>query len=140
MYRNPAHPDAEGIADDGGDESGEDQSPAAKTVIQVHQWIPPAASALACREGEAESEACALILALDVAYERFAYMGNKVIERPVFFLASIELALQFGFFVLIRLPQRRLVYLRDSHWTSLSPDGPSSLATRSVVSFPHFMH
>jgi len=70
----------------------------------------------------------------------FAYMGDKVIERPVFFLARVELAFQFGIIVLVRLPKRRLVYFRDCHWISLLSAGPSLLATRFVVSLPHFVH
>ena len=37
MRRKPAHPDAEGIADDGGDENGEQQRPAAKVMIKIHR-------------------------------------------------------------------------------------------------------
>src|ERR1700730_594913 len=35
MRRKPSHPDAEGIADDGGDENGKHQRPAAKVAIEV---------------------------------------------------------------------------------------------------------
>jgi hypothetical protein len=73
-------------------------------------------------------------------YDGFAYMDAKVIERPVFFLASVELAFQRGIVVPVQPPRRRLVYFGDGHWISLFPDGPSSLATRSVVSLPHFVH
>src|SRR5712671_5427531 len=65
-------------------------------------------------------------------------LGDKVIERPVFFLANGEVAFRFGIVVLSRLPQRRFVYFRDSHWTSLPPDSPFSLVTRSVAWLPHF--
>jgi hypothetical protein len=37
MRRKPSHPDAEGIADNGGDENGKHQRPAAKVVIEVHR-------------------------------------------------------------------------------------------------------
>ena len=37
MRRKPSHPDAEGIADDGGDENGKRQRPAAKVEIEVHR-------------------------------------------------------------------------------------------------------
>src|SRR5450631_4582007 len=37
MRRKPSHPDAEGIADDGGDENGKHQRPAAKVAIEVHR-------------------------------------------------------------------------------------------------------
>jgi hypothetical protein len=53
-----------------------------------------------------------LLLVLDVTYDGFAYIGDKVIERPIFFLARVEFAFQFGVIVLVRFPQRRLVYFR----------------------------
>src|ERR1035437_1855970 len=37
MHRKPTHPDAQGIADDGRDENGEHQRPAAKVAIEVHR-------------------------------------------------------------------------------------------------------
>jgi hypothetical protein len=37
MRRKPSHPDAKGIADDGGDENGKHQRPAAKVAIEVHR-------------------------------------------------------------------------------------------------------
>ena len=73
-------------------------------------------------------------------YDGFAYVDAKVIERPVFFLASVELAFQAGIVVSVRLARRRLDYFGGGHSISLSPDGPSLLATRSVVSLPHFVH
>ena len=73
-------------------------------------------------------------------YDGFAYMDAKVIERPVFFLASGALAFQPGIVIPVRLPQCRLDYFGDGHSISLSPDDPSSLATRSLVSLPHFVH
>jgi hypothetical protein len=36
-----------------------------------------------------------------VTDDGFAYMGDKVIERPVFLLARVELAFQFGIIVLV---------------------------------------
>ena len=82
MRRKPPHPDAQGIADDGGDENGEHQRPAAKVVIEVHRWIPSAALTVAGTEGRSrERKPCALLLVLDVTYDGFAYMGDKVIER-----------------------------------------------------------
>jgi hypothetical protein len=82
----------------------------------------------------------ALLRVLDVMYDGFANMDAKVIERPVFFLAGVELAFQPGIVVPVRLPQARFDYFGDGHSISLPPDGPSSLATRSVVSLPHFVH
>jgi hypothetical protein len=43
MVRKPPHPDAEGIADDSGDESGKHERPAAKIVIEVHRMSTAAA-------------------------------------------------------------------------------------------------
>ena len=37
MRRKPAHPDAEGIADDGGNENGENQRPAAIAAKEIHR-------------------------------------------------------------------------------------------------------
>jgi hypothetical protein len=110
-------------------------------VIEVHRWIPSAALTVAGTEGRSrERKPCALLLVLDVTYDGFAYMGDKVIERPVFFLARVKFAFQFGVVVLVRFPQRRLVYFRDCHFISLPPNGPYWGATRSVVSLPHFVH
>ena len=93
MRRKPPHPDAEGIADDGGDENGEHQRPAAKIVTKVNRISTVAASPKpAHRKQSRQRKFCALLLVLDVTYDGFAYMGDKVIERPVFFLASVELA------------------------------------------------
>jgi hypothetical protein len=83
---------------------------------------------------------CSLLLVLDVTYDGFAYMGDKVIERPVFFLARVELAFQFVIVVLVRLPKRRLAYFQGYHWILLPSGDPSSLATRFVVSLPHLVH
>jgi hypothetical protein len=45
-------------------------------------------------EGKAEErKLVALLLVLDVTYDGVAYMGDKFIERPVFFLASVEFAI-----------------------------------------------
>jgi len=89
----PPRPDAEGIADDGGDENGEHKRTAAKVVIEVHRTglasngpKPRPARRSQCRE----RKLCALPLALDVTYDGFTYMGDKAVERPVFFLAGVE--------------------------------------------------
>jgi hypothetical protein len=50
MVRKPPHPDAEGIADDSGDENGEHQRPAAKIVIEVDRTSTAAASTLTTQE------------------------------------------------------------------------------------------
>jgi hypothetical protein len=52
-------------------------------------------------EQGAERTPCPLLLVLDVTDDGFAYMGDKVIERPVFLLARVELAFQFGIIVLV---------------------------------------
>jgi hypothetical protein len=141
MRRKPPHPDAEGIADDGGDENGEHQGPAAKVMIKLHRISTVCGQQRPIRKRpDRERRTRALPLVFEVAYDGFAYMGNKAVERPVFFLASVELASRSGIVALIRLPQRRSVYFRDSDWSSLSSKGPSSLATRSVVSLPHLVH
>jgi hypothetical protein len=123
-------------ADDSGDNNGEHQRPAAKIVMEVHRK----GAAGAQQEQGREREPCSLLLVLDVTYDRFAYMGDKVIERPVFFLARVKFAFQFGLVVLVRFPQRRLVYFRDCHFISLPPNGPYRVDTRSVVSLPHVVH
>jgi hypothetical protein len=69
-----------------------------------------------------------LLLVLDVTYDGFAYMGDKVIERPVFFLARVKFAFQFGVVVVVRFPQRRLLYFRDCHF--ISPSSQRSLLGR----------
>jgi hypothetical protein len=92
-------------------------------------------------KGQTEREGLALY---------FRYLKWRMTASPIsairllrglfFFLASVELASQSGIVAVIRLPQRRLVYFRDGHWSSLPSNGPSSLATRSVVSLPHRVH
>jgi hypothetical protein len=141
MGRQPSHPDAEGIADDSRDEYGEDQLTDAKIAIEVHRLSTAAASRLP-HTGRATLRAIALLLllVLDVTYDGFAYVGDKVIERPVFFLARVEFVFQFGVVVLVRFPQRGLVYFRDCHFISLPPNGPYWVGNRSVVSLPHFVH
>jgi hypothetical protein len=61
MGRKPPHPDAEGIADDSGDEYGEHQRPDAKTVMEFH-WISTAGQpqqAAPHRKSKVESESLA---------------------------------------------------------------------------------
>jgi hypothetical protein len=53
---------------------------------------------------------CSRLLVVDMAYDDFAYTGDKVVERPVFFLARDEFAFQFDIVVPVQLPRRRLVY------------------------------
>ena len=64
MGRKPPHPDAEGIADDGGDEQGEHQRPAAaKIAIEVHRMSTAAAlTAAPHRTGKIERERLARYL------------------------------------------------------------------------------
>jgi hypothetical protein len=60
MGRKPSHPDAEGIADDSGDESGEHQRPEAKIAIEVHRMSTAAASTLTPdRKSKVESDSVA---------------------------------------------------------------------------------
>jgi hypothetical protein len=79
----PSRPDAEGIADNGGDENGEHKCPAAKVVIEVHRTRLASNGPKpgpARRSQRRERKLCALLLALDVTYDGFTYMGDKVIE------------------------------------------------------------
>jgi hypothetical protein len=54
-----------------------------------------------------------------VPYDDFAYIGIKAIERPVFLLASVELASRSGIVALIRFPLRGFVFSSESRWGSL---------------------
>jgi hypothetical protein len=79
-----------------------------------------------------------LFIALDVAYDRFAYVVHKVSERPVFLLTGFQLAFQFGIVGLLWFPERGLG-LGGRHFNSASY-GSSRAITRCDVSFPHFVH
>jgi hypothetical protein len=127
----------QGILNDSADEYDGHQRPTAKTRME-DEHRSSLNSCPACRRmGESERP---LSLVLDVTDDGFAYMGDKLIERPVFFFARDEFAFQFGIVALVQLPQRRLAYFRDYHRFSLPSGGPSSLVTRFVVSLPHLVH
>jgi hypothetical protein len=53
-------------------------------------------TAAAQEEQRSERKPCSLLLVLDVTYDGFAYMGDQDIKRPVFFLARVKFAFQFG--------------------------------------------
>jgi hypothetical protein len=56
----PSHPDAEGIADDSGDEYGEHQCPDAKIAIEIHRMSTAATSTLPQhRKSKVESDSLA---------------------------------------------------------------------------------
>jgi hypothetical protein len=74
MCRKPPHPNAEGIADDGGEENDELQRPAAK-VVENHRMNTGAALAAARTEKQRERKPRTLILGLDVTYDGFAHIG-----------------------------------------------------------------
>jgi hypothetical protein len=115
VRRKPFHPDAESIADDGGDENREHQRPAAKVVIEVHRMSTVSGlSSGPHGEGKAEERKLgALLLVLDVTYDGVAYMGDKVIERPDFFLARVrDFALSFW----SDFHSGGFAYFRDCHW------------------------
>ena len=57
---------------------------------------PAATSTLTHRKSHVERQPFSLLLVLDVTYDGFAYMGDKVVERPVFFLARVKFAFENG--------------------------------------------
>ena len=73
MRRKPAHPDAEGIEDNGGDENGEHQRPAAKVIIKFHR-IDTVCGLTAARTEEARpvAKTLRLVPASDVTYDGYA--------------------------------------------------------------------
>ena len=73
MRRKPSHPDAEGIADDGGNKNGEHRRPAAK-VTKIHRINTVGAAQRPARNKQGrERKPCALSGGLGVTCDGFIF-------------------------------------------------------------------